>query len=415
MLVSSSGTSASDEAYILFQEWLKGKELMLVKLFVHVPRLDADKCFVAVHRLSAPYNPVKNGLTERLYAGMVKPGTIVEVKSILSAIPAKLSQNPEGTHVDYYEPQQYIVLVSCIKGGRQVYKWFKVVEVYPDRILYRFDIYPGKQRTILDEDQIKEGDNIGITRFACNIVVDNTGDDYEHGYCFTFAPGPRLYSIDGLEASFGICNGVGIGGISCSKPTAVYLESFADAAWCPLGYCDHDTPQWDSAGKTLVPSIVTRTTYPLSGDKSVRLYFGVKYEYVEYWWWDSFSGDAMRYWLLLPTKVTTVVRGDVLGVERPSDYTPSPPPSYSFYEPAGRYTLIFGEYGVKETDIAISAVSVTFSYANTWSVTLTVHFYKAGRQDNEYMTPFLLVRAGYPHYVWFRDNDPMTYEALFHR
>ncbi|MEM4835870.1 MAG: hypothetical protein QXX40_02230 [Sulfolobales archaeon] len=62
-------------------------------------------------------------------------------------------------------------------------------------------------------------------------------------------------------------------------------------------------------------------------------------------------------------------------------------------------------------------VSFTFS-ADAWSTTLTVHFYRAGRDDRIYTTPCVSVkdvgRSSIPWYYWWcRDEKPMLYEIQF--
>ena len=148
--------------------------------------------------------------------------------------------------------------------------------------------------------------------------------------------------------------------------------------------------------------------------KAVRLYFEAEYKY-EYWEYeDAFTG--YKYWFLYPSKIASVERADYLGFGYVQYSCPAPqPPSYSYYE-LGSTTISFGEYGAHKSDTGIARAYVTFKLSGAWSATLGVDFYRAGRQDNEYQTPYVKVdNNGNAYYWWFKDNDPMNYEILVSR
>lgn len=70
-----------DNLVVVFESWRLGKPLILLRLDIVVPKVNADGCFIVIHRFSAKYAPDENG-TERLFAGVVMPGTIVSVSKV---------------------------------------------------------------------------------------------------------------------------------------------------------------------------------------------------------------------------------------------------------------------------------------------------------------------------------------------
>ena len=411
------GGDALDEVQLLFRSWIEGKQLMIIKLRVHVPQVDADKCFVAIHRFPTSINPTKDGYTERVYAGFVAPGATVVASKLLSAVPAKLAYDESigAYRVAYYDPQEFMVIVHCVGNGKTTYKWARIVEVFPSKPVYVVDVRPPREAQAEPEVLAVNGKPvrsveptlISRPKFECKIIPTTvTGD---RGYCYTYVAGPNLYSVEGISTAFGLLGG--------PRPSAVYIEAFSDSAVCPLGYCDYDVPIWSSSGRKLAPSVITGTTLPLTGNSYVRLYFRVKYVYEEWEFWDSgLTGMMVKYWFLYPSRVTDVVRADTLGVGVVATYEPPEvPPPYATCA-VGDRVIWFNMGEVRETDISIARVSVTFSYADLWSVTLAVDFYRAGRDDDRYTVPYVVVKTGGRGFCWwFKDDDPMTYEVLFSR
>ena len=77
-------TSNYDEAKLTINSWLGGKPKVLVKLDMHLPETVKGKCYVLVRRFPTMYNPTKDGYTEKVYAGVHKPGAVIEVKKTLN-------------------------------------------------------------------------------------------------------------------------------------------------------------------------------------------------------------------------------------------------------------------------------------------------------------------------------------------
>ncbi len=414
MVITYSQVDEEIEASL--RKWISGEPVVIISLEIQSPRIDADKCFIAVHRFPTMYNPTENGTTERLYAGIVKPGDSVRAKFDISGIPVKYSMDPASGRykVEYYEPQELFILTHCVKDDRTVFKVGRVVEVYPESIVHTevIDIERlALEMSYYTEPSVCSGVQCGGTSDSpvCQLdITDSTG------YCNTWVRGPYLYSINGLETSYGI-----VSNPVSDSPSAVYLEQFHDSVWCPLGYCEYDTPQWNYGGRKLTPSIVSAQVDPLSGDSRVRIYFMVEYRYEEYWYWDSFSGNAARYWILYPYKLKGVERADYIvdfnagGVE---PYTPPPPPGYAVRSQGDLY-INFGEHGAGESDIISASIGVGFVSPTGWSAVLNVNFYEASRDDNQYTTPYVSIsdvsgRSYTWYYWWFKDNDPITLELL---
>ncbi len=404
---------------IIVRSWLEGQPLMLLILEIKMPSIDADKCLLAVHRLPSPSAPTPNGLSERIYGGAVRPGETVRVELVLPAVPEAYTRDEQGRmRILYYERQEIIVVATCAKNGKQVWEFMKLFELRPEKPVskYIFDLEKlsreqVKASTIHVQPAISAGvrggsEPVRLTEpwnyFTCEI---NCVDD-ECG-CLTWVAGPRLYSSDGVRASYGI--------YAYPVPSAIYLEAFGDTVWCPLGYCDRDTPVWYSLGKRLTPSIVTDEVTPLEGPYSVRIFFNVYYVYEEWWLWDSFSGDAQRYWLLYPKHVGGVERGDTLGVSVLTPYTPSSEtPWYAFGPKYGRTLIMFRDYdrGCGDSTLSIST-SITFMLAGVWSATLSVDFYQLCEDSDRYVTPYVVLEGnGVAYYWWFPENDPDRLEVM---
>ena len=404
------GGSVLDDAHLLFWRWLNGEPLMVVKLLVHAPSVEADACFVAVHRFPSQYNPTESGFTERLYAGFVPPGSTVTVRAVLSAIPVKLTLDESSGRyrVAYYEPQEFAVIISCARGDAAVYEWARVVSVYPARPIHVVEVRPPASSHVWGTGSGRSKATES-TAFNCTVALTDRGRGYARGYCYTYVAGPLLYSVEGVSTAFGVCGGIGQG---CLRPSAVYLEAFGGVTWCNGSLCSRSGPAWIGAGGKLAPSTVTGLTRPLTCNCFVRLLFRVKYVLEVYEYRDVFSGNAVRYWLFYPSRVTDVIRADTLGVGRVFVYTPPQPPPYATCT-VSNVTVWFSAEA-RETGKIVARTPVAFSYEGRRWV-LEVGFYGAGRSDNQYTTPFVEIRAGRAYCWWFKNDDPMSYEVVVSR
>jgi hypothetical protein len=397
-----------DEISVLVNSWLNNNPQVLVKLKVKLPSVDADMCFVAVHRFETPYVPVN----ERLFAGMVAPGVEVEVKKLIPAIPVKLRYDERTKQyvVEYYEPQQFFILVHCVKGNTTVFKYGRVYEVFPRSIIHQetIEIQGSSKPPRLSANLIDGGG--GSTR--CEIYqINDPNDPFARGECRTWVLGPYLYSIEGLRTRYGIAYAA-----YARAPSAIYLTAFYDSVWCPP-YCDPNqiTPNWKEAGKVLTESLTDKVTDGLTGNSKVRVAFDVAYRHYLYDWCDGVAGVCVFYWLLAPYRVYNVLRADGIGLGYVEYYSLPQHPSYA--------QITYGDeihwFEInQQTDEIIVTIAVGFSCSfEGWSAVLSVSFYKAVRNDNQYVSPFVKIedltgRTFAWYYWWYKDNDQLNLEIL---
>jgi len=442
-----------DDLLRVFESWRSGEPKALIILDIRVPQVDADRCVLAVMRYPSMYLP-NNGTLEKLFIGAVSPGSTVVVRKFIPAVPVKMRYDEaRRSHVvDYYEPQEFLVMVHCVKSDTTVFKFGRNIEVYPRNVVHRETVNiaalaekygkkaPAQQGdtetnftpatltssragalgTLYNDGAYDDGGGGGSSAtFSCDIIVTNAGDCggrycYTEGVCYTYVAGPYLYSINGMSTTFGLeVTSAG------TVRSAVYIESFYDMYECVLG--TKDVPEWKSAGKKLVPTIINDYVPYLTGNSKIRIYFYVTYRYYYEEWWDTFAGVCYQWWVLYPLYIGGVERADQLGVGYAEPYTPlSPPLGYTYLSSASGSTKIYF-LPATISDYPLVETSITFSYSFAyppyapWSITLSVSFYKAGRSDNQYGVPYVEVVAPdcFRYYYWFRDDDPMTYEVLF--
>lgn len=267
------------EALVLFTSWMTNQPAMLIKLLIRLPDVSADLCFVMVRRFPAPYNPTRGGLTELIYQGVITPGVTIEVNNVLFAYIAKYRYDEMWGKllVDYYEPQEYVVMVTCMRGGNAVLKWGKVVEVYPRSIAHIETIVVGAGG--VEASESVGGQLNASSTLTCNIYVTREANynnlvQVKVGECHTFVKGPRVYSIDRLQVSLKIYS-------YDVKPTAVYMEAFYDLDYAfSLSQLKHEsTVRWKPLGRKLAYSLVSAQTAPITGNYSDQAYFVVVYTY----------------------------------------------------------------------------------------------------------------------------------------
>ncbi len=398
--------SNSDEISILFSSWFEGRPRMLVKLEILLPQVDADRCAVIVKRFPTMYNPTEAGF---LYVGSHPPGTLVEVKNTLFAYVARYEQDPRTNElvIGYYEPQEYTVFVGCVRNNATIFKWVKIVEVFPRSIIHT-------ERVRVEEDSGESGPSLSEiplqysvnNPFSCNISIIDSKPNHKIGECQTWVKGPMIYSISGLNVSF----------VMHSSParSAVYLEAFADLHVCTTPNCvSEGQVQWESAGKKITPTFVTGETMGLSGYFKDRIYFATLYRYE--WSHVCITGCCcLVIWQLYPAGIFGFARTgqeSSLPYER-CPYIPPTPPHYKWSGPIGEYDIWFDLWGTNETDMPLSSVSIGFTLGGVWSVSLNVDFYKAVRSDNQYTTPSIKIRATREYWWWYKDNDPRNHEIL---
>ena len=398
-LATLTTVAFSEELQVILSYWLQGRPRMLVRLDIEIPSVDAERCSVLVRRFPAPYNPTKDGWPEDIYFDTHPPGTTVAVKRVLFAHVSKYEVDPRtGEYkVGYYEPQEFLVVVSCLgNGGGTVFKWGRVVEVFPRSIIHLERV---RLETATGSRDEGSGGGSG-DYFTCSIVMEYESGTYKRGSCLTWVRGPSVYSVEGLSVSFGLDHS--------ARTSAVYLESFGD-------FQPGASPQpesevsWSSTGRKLVPTVISRETSPLSGNLRDVVYFEVhyRYEYSVYCKLES----CLTVWTLYPYYIGGVARS----AEEPTlpygltPYTPPPGPWYAFEGQPGSAKIYFDP--PYESDYTLVDVEVTFEFS-FGAFSLTVSLYKAGRSDSTYTTPYVRVDSTRYYWWWYRDKDPMTYEVL---
>lgn len=402
-------TALNDELSIIINSWLEGKPKMLVKLKISLPHIEADYCGVLVVRFPTPYNPTKTGYTEVLYKSLHRPGDTIIISNSLFATVTKYELDPKTNEyrVGYYEPQEYAVLVVCNKNEERVFKWVKMIEVFPRSILHVENIVVSSEENLLSKvgySENAETVNIGETPFTCNILIEEEDYSYKRGSCYTWVKGPQIYSIAMLQVSFGV--------IGRKPPSAVYLEGFADSD-TGMNLRDESEVEWVSAGKKITPFLISRETLPLSGYYKDKIYFYVRYVY-EWGWvcWDGFAGVCYEFWLLYPYEIGSVVR-TAEESSLPNEHLPWTPPQVPAYASPGvpgSTEVYFRENEV--SDEILGSTSITFTYQVWGPVSLSVSFYKAVRSDDEYDTPYVKIYSYRNYWWWYKNNDKRYYEIL---
>ncbi len=397
---------------IIIDRWLFRENVALVLLKVVSPDVDADNCFLAVHRFPSMFLPTERGLTERMFVGFVKPGDTVEVRIEIPAIPVKLETDEEGYYkISYYEPQEVFVVSACVNNGNLVYKAGRTVEIFPKSLVHKefIDIRKLYDKADYYGEAAKSSKLVeGISSLNSKCEISLTDG---RGVCVTLVGGPYLYSIRGLEVTYGIRN--------YPTKTLLYMESFFDITSCNNYDCSNVNPEWMYAGKKGTPSYIEAEITPwLSGDRKVRIYFMVKYIYETYTIEDSHNGFRFKYWILYPSHIGGIERADNLGESKDYgivNYELLSPPEYAFIA-KGDIEIIFG-VDTKVGDDIISTSNVLFVSPEGWEYLLAVHLYASIRQDNQYTTPYVSIRdvsgRGHPwYYWWFKDDNPAFLEVL---
>ena len=399
----------NDDLSIVINSWIEGKPRMLIKLKISLPHVEADYCGLIVLRFPTTYNPTKTGYAEMLYKGLHSPGDTVIVSNFLFAMVTKyeLDSRTSEYRVSYYEPQEYAVLVVCDKNEERIFKWVKIIEVFPRSILHTEDIIASSEESLVPKTSYSENvETISVeeTSFPCNIVIEEEDYSYKRGSCYTWIKGPQIYSIAMLQASFGV--------IGRKPSSAVYLEGFADSD-TGIYLRDESKVEWVSAGKKITSFLISRETSPISGYYKDRVYFYVRYVY-EWGWgcWDGFAGVCYEFWLLYPYEIGSVAR-TAEESSLPNEYSPWIPPQVPAYACPGHPGSTEIYFRENETpDEILASTSITLNYQIWGPVSLSVSFYKAVRSDDQYDTPYIKIYSYRNYWWWYKNDDKKHYEIF---
>ena len=434
-------TYSADEVTVIFANWLQGKEMALIKLEIPIPDVKADRCAVSVHRFPTPYNPTEQGKPEPIATLQANPGEKVVVKHLLrNALPVafRYDEKTEEWKVEYREPQEYLVRIVCynVDGRRAkvVASYSSIVEVRVTKPIMTATVKVAaevakNQREYRDaassstvasrggyDSTARAASSIGIYRLdeGSSYSVYDTCVFDSTGVCVAETALAYLNSIPGLETYFKI--------MTYPRQSVMYLSSFEkDCLEWDILTCEcYRWGDWKEAGKKLTPSVVTDVKGPVADGRRGLVTASVRYE-LEYFEGaqDGFAGVCYLgpSWLIYPVNIGGLIRVVEIG-----DYNEPPrPPIYASGPYYGDMEISFAVEGqAYESDITIGvSTSITFCYSVWGCVSLNVNVYKAGRDDNEYTTPLIVVHdvsgRDYPWcYWWYRDDDPMTYEIEFY-
>ncbi len=403
---------SGDDLQVIINSWLSGKPKAMNKLIVTVPNApQVSYCYVAVRRLPTPMEPTKDGYSQLLFFGRVGRGDIVVVRHMFNAIPVAYGTGESGVYVKYYEPKYYFVSVFCFGSkGKPLhnYSYSKLVEVTPKKLVNVDYVswFPRRRSGVIHPNQLTPGVSTGGAssydyQSSCKVVITKTGEDlegpYKEGYCDTWLAFTYVNSVPGLKAAIKFLE---------YPPAGVYFTAFTK----------HDDifseGNWEVSGKKIALSIISgNSSYASDGERELIL-VKVRYKY-EYHEIDGPDGGyLMDTEQLYPSQIRGINAIPAGWYTEPSTY-----PSYATLL-RGSYEISFGLDGSKETDeVTGVSTSLTVTFEDAVSFTLTVNVYKAVRSDQQYSPPHLVINdySGESYWWWFKNDNPLTYMVLLKR
>jgi hypothetical protein len=432
LILASLGLQSlgADDIHILFENYIQGKESALVKLHIHIPKVNSQYCAIAVYRFPSMFNPTKENKLTLIKIDKTFPGNSITVNSyIKNALPVSYKYNKkEGTYiVNYREPQQYLVQIKCynVTDGHiahLTHAFSKVYEVKLSKPITDYTININQTELIQinkHQKSIQFSNKPVVTPFRLDDGSSSSSNLCDFGdsdSCTSITKLAYINSIPGLEVRFKLQGG--------SPASAMYLSSYMkdcldwDLFDCTCYQWDTD---WYESGKVLTPSLVTQTT-PNSvsnGEKGI-VSGSVQYNrQILYRDTDGFAGvcDIGPAYFVYPKYIGGLQYITIVG-----HYSmPSNPSSNAFGPIGGNVEVYFGQYGTSNNDEKMGlSTAITFC-ATGWGpcATLNIDVYNAGRYDKQYITPIEVINDisgnGYNwYYWWFRNNNPMTYEIEFY-
>jgi hypothetical protein len=388
VLVGSAATAmaANDEVTVLFNSWLEGKPLGLVKISVETPKAD-DVCFVAVHRFPTPSNPTENGTSELIYRGKVRCGETVVVKDFIRMVQTGTREERSGEVKLLYDSPEYAVVVISKSGG-----FSRIIQTDIVKPITRVSV-KAEFVSVLPKESVES-----FNANTKNYCVINSNPDV----CVADVKLTYLNSIFGLKVAFGLDR---------SPPSLMYIESWGSS--CVSTNPDSACPSsmWHSNGKKKTISQVSDLSdYILNGKKAI-IWGDVEYRYERFAVWDDDFEIYWKYELFYPTAIRCLSTPEVIG----NYYPPSFPPKYAAGPSKGTKEVNFERPYQSNSKLSLT----TYIGLNIGSLSfgISVSPYKAG--DDRYTTPYVRIvdisGKGYAwYYWWYRNNDQMTYEVQFY-
>lgn len=237
--------AANDEISLLFNSWLEGKPLGIVKISVETPKAD-DVCFIAVHRFFTPSNPTKVwNQTYVIYRGKVKCGESVIVKDVIRMVQVGSREINGEVRAIYDSPEYAVVVISKSGGFNRIIQTDIVKPITEVKVGAEF----GKRGT----ESIHHAEVQGKST-TCYI---NSNPDS----CVLDTKLTYLNSIPGLKTAFGV---------ERNPPSIMYIESWG--SFCFSSDPDTACPpsMWYSSGKRLTISQTGELSdYILNGQRAI--------------------------------------------------------------------------------------------------------------------------------------------------
>ncbi len=386
VVVGSAAVVAAenDEVRVLFNSWLEGKPVALVKLEIETPKVD-DVCFVAVHRFPTKFNPTK-GETEIVYRGKIRCGEALVVRDFIRMVQVGIREEGGETKILYDSPQYAVVVISK-SGG-----FTRVISTDIVKPVTEVDVKVEFMKPRSSEKVAKLSSKATQTCYIRNnpdICVADTKLTY-------------INSIPGLKVAFGL---------ERAPPSVMYLEGWGSFCFSS----DLDTPcpasLWFSDGKVkTISQAKDLSDYVSNGERAI-VWGDVEYRYVRYAYWDDDFEIYWKYEFFYPVAIKGLSTPQVIGNYNP----PSSPPYYAAGPFKGSKELNFEKPYMSNDKLSLS----TYIGLNIGPLSfgVSVSPYKAG--DDRETTPYVKIVdvSGKSYdwwYWWYRNNDPMTYEVEFY-
>ncbi|WP_290597149.1 MULTISPECIES: hypothetical protein [unclassified Archaeoglobus] len=384
--IAATATAANDEVSILFNSWLEGKPLGLVKISVETPKTD-DVCFVAVHRFPTSYNPTEKwNQSDVVYRGKVKCGETVVVKDLIRMIQVGLRDEKNGEAKPIFDSPEYAIVVISKEGGFSRILQTDVVKPITElNVKAEFETTAGKSR----KPDLETKSSACYIRSNPDVCVVDVKLTY-------------VNSIPGLKVAFGLDR---------SPPSLMYIESWGSS--CISTNPDSPCPSsmWHSNGKKKTISQVSDLSDYISNGKKAIIWGDVEYRYERFAVWDDDFEIYWKYELFYPTAIGGLSTPQVIG----NYHQPSSPPYYARGPFKGTKEVNFERPYQSNSKLSLT----TYIGLNIGSLSfgISVSPYKAG--DDRYTTPYIRIvdvsGKGYAwYYWWYRNNDPMTYKIQFY-
>ena len=408
LLLSVVSATYLDEARILFNNYIRGKNYVLIKFNIKIPYINADWCTVSIRR-------IHGGLNGSILASHseTRPGSALVLKDLVNeAFPVyRVGKNGvRSPKPVYMEPQEYFVIVKCyskednyiaLKGS-----YVHTLEVFPEKPLWSVTI------------KLREND-LSLTHQSLGKAPAAFSSECKIGSNLCTAPTVigYLHSLPGLDVRFKL--------YSYPEASAVYLSSYhlECIKYDPEKCGCLEWGSWTESGKVRVASLVTQVTPNSISDGREGYAVGIVRYRQEYWpGWSNNRKTCSESpsWTIYPESIGAlwpIVESKNTGQQIQSMKVPG----YAYGPLKGSLEIMYNEYGASISDQKLGSLPtyITFRGARGFdTVTLPIYIYEAGRSDTQYITPSLLVNdtsgKNVPwFYWWFKNNNSMTQEVFF--